>query len=665
MGVIKTVKKAWEVAGDFGLLKEAEDFLRGWIHTVQEDQRADREEYKKKLDGMSNDELKATFIPKVYQKDIYSIDYGRLKEKGIDLISFDIDDTIADSIINKVTSRIPFVKVPMPDEAKELFGKLKKMGFTVTLLTNAREKLAREVCNTLGADDYIAKAQKPETKNFEEMMRRYGKTSSQMAHVGNNICEDIAGGNRAHVTTCLVRRAGYCLKVVKAIGKVVDLPTKGDLVRQKLEGQWSKHHRFYQGDQYYQLGEEPEYRKGKVTVPVAVVYDGKSPLTSAENIVACLQKSGYGVKMMSAKEYGEKLKANGRVKFEKVIIIGHHDLAKERLEKVGTMYNHYGMMFGFQDNECVLRASRSALGKGKKGREKFRDYYNGRLPEYRVSADIYNIPSQFGRRDETRKSQYDLLWLEFERHGLISFLNEAHENDLGNKEPDTVQQIVNDLVGKFEADKDTAYSIEELMRESYKQTESSGMTTLREHLGESIVFTGMGDEVQNARELEENELFDGELSAFVFTVGCYTVRQAWRLYKDDDRVNYFERIPAGRDEIAAYRTEEFIVNGKYREVCEISARYNGGGEGDSDYWQHICLATTARNWQWSERVDFICTVKQDVSSPDNEAALFVLKTYVGSSFSVEHWYKCIPDGTVMEYELHPFNEEAFNEPWTI
>lgn len=661
MGVKGKIKKAWKAAEDLGLLEEVEDFLRVWIKSKQAEQRADREEYKEKLDEMSPAELEATFIPKVYQKDIYSIDYGRLKEKGIDLISFDIDDTIADSIINKVADRMPFVKVPMPDEAKELFRKLKEMGFTVTLLTNAGEKLAGEVCKTLGADDYIAKAEKPETKSFEEMMRRYGKDSSQMAHVGNNICEDVAGGNRAHVTTCLVRRAGCCLKAVKVIGIAADIPTKGDLVRQKLEGKWRKHHKFHYGDQYYQLGGQPEYRKGETTVPVTVIYDGKSPLTTTENVKACLQRLGYGVIMMSAKEYGEKLKAGDSVKFGKVIIIGHHELARKRLEKVGMMYNYCGMMFGFQEDECVLRASRSALGRGKRGREKFRDYYNSRLPGYAESAAAYKIPSQFGKRSETRKSQYDLLWLEFERHGMGSFLNETLEDGWGNKEPDFIQQAVNDLAGKFEEDKDAAYNIEDLMRDSYKQIENSGMATLRKHLGKDIVCTGTGDKIQDARELREGELLDGELSAFVFTVGCYTVRQAWALYRDDASVHYSERVPAGRDEIAAYRTDGLAEGENYREVCEISARHNG----NSDHWQHICLAAMARNWQWSERVDFICTVKRDITSPDNEAVLFVLKEYTGNSFSVEHWYKCIPDGTVTEYELHPFNEEAFKEHWTV
>lgn len=43
---------------------------------------------------MTDEYLKAIYVPDIYQKSIYSIDYKQLKEAGIKLISFDIDDTI-------------------------------------------------------------------------------------------------------------------------------------------------------------------------------------------------------------------------------------------------------------------------------------------------------------------------------------------------------------------------------------------------------------------------------------------------------------------------------------------------------------------------------------------------------------------------------------------
>ena len=218
------------------------------------------------------------FVPDVYQKSIYKIDYRKLKEKGIKLISFDIDDTIDDSIWNKTRGVLLGVKVTMPKDARNLFQDLKSMGFTVTLLTNTTATIAEDVCEDLQADGYIARADKPETRNFERMMEIYRVEPAQMAHVGNNIRQDVAGGNRAGVTTCLVRRAGYSLKIFNAALKKLGIQTKGHLVRAKLleYGLWRKHHKEIKGDQYYQLGEKPKYQTKQTSFPSAPKNDVKA-----------------------------------------------------------------------------------------------------------------------------------------------------------------------------------------------------------------------------------------------------------------------------------------------------------------------------------------------------------------------------------------------------
>lgn len=99
-----------------GLPKEMSDYLNRMLLEEQED----REAFAAELEGFSEADLMA-FVPDVYQKSIYKIDYGKLKEKGIMLISFDIDDTISDSIWNKMRGALPGVKVTMPKDAKNLF----------------------------------------------------------------------------------------------------------------------------------------------------------------------------------------------------------------------------------------------------------------------------------------------------------------------------------------------------------------------------------------------------------------------------------------------------------------------------------------------------------------------------------------------------------------
>ncbi len=496
MGIIK---KGMNIAKSLGvdvdtLPDEARDYLLDRANRMLQEEQSDRGAFAAELDGFSDNDL-MVFVPDVYQKNIYKIDYRKLKEKGIKLISFDIDDTITDSFRNKARGALP-IKVTMPHDAKELFRELKQMGFHVVLLTNTKASIAKDVCDELQADGYIAKADKPETRNFEKLMADYGMEPSQMAHVGNSMRQDIAGGNRAGVTTCLVRRAGYSLKVVKFFMKGTGLQTKGHLIRTELleRGIWRKHHKDVKGDQYYQLGELPKYQ---------------AKWTSTQENIA--------------------------------------------------------------------------------------------------------------------------------------------------------EAAASDLITKINADKDKTYTLEELQRNVYKNNESMGMKTLRTHLGDDIVFTSVWTDVSDERELEDDELLEGELSGFVSTIGSYVIRESVCLYRDDEEVPYTQRVPAGPDEITQYMNERrpFPLPGSgFREVQVISARYKGAA---SDAWTFVCLA--AASVSWDESIDFICTVKYAASDPDEKEMLFVLNQYTGDSYGVAHWYRLSSDGAVSKYKEHPYNPESFEESW--
>jgi len=217
------------------------------------------------------------------------------------------------------------------------------------------------------------------------------------------------------------------------------------------------------------------------------------------------------------------------------------------------------------------------------------------------------------------------------------------------------------LLQKVNADKDQVYTLDELLRNTYKANESAGMKTLRTHLGEDIVFTGVWADASDERELEDSELLDGELAGYVFTVGSYTIRSAVCLFRDDDEADYTQRVPAGQDAIAQYREAGWRMPGPgngVREVQVISARYNDFGSED---WQHVCLAATSL--RWDESINFIATLKPAVSAPAEQEMLFVLKQYTGDSFGVAHWYKLSSDGNVTEYQEHPYDPESFEASW--
>lgn len=199
------------------------------------------------------------YIPDVYQHDIYAIDYSKLKEAGIKLISFDIDDTIDAFLKIRAPGYRP------PKRAIALFQRLKADGFTVALLTNAFESVGACFYEKLGADYYITRAKKPRTDNFEKMMEEYGLSKYQMAHVGNSMMNDVAGGNIFGITTCLVRAVGKAQAPGKALGKALGMPTESQQAKHELKdrGLWRHHHKYEEDDQYYQLGEMPRYLMAK------------------------------------------------------------------------------------------------------------------------------------------------------------------------------------------------------------------------------------------------------------------------------------------------------------------------------------------------------------------------------------------------------------------
>lgn len=223
-------------------------------------EKADREEFWKQLCNMTEDELRV-YVPDVYQKSIYRINYVKLKKKGIKLLSFDVDDTINDCMLDNIEGKVPFLNVKMPKDAVHLFQELKEMGFIVILMTNASVEIGEGACESLNADGYISKANKPETASFERALEKYHLEKNQMAHIGNSIRDDIVGGNKAGVTTCLIRRNGVAFKIVKTVANTAKLPTRGQLIVKKLveKGMWHKHHVKIKGDQYYQIDEVQKY----------------------------------------------------------------------------------------------------------------------------------------------------------------------------------------------------------------------------------------------------------------------------------------------------------------------------------------------------------------------------------------------------------------------
>ena len=195
---------------------------------------------------MTDEYLIKNYVPDVYQKSIFSIDYEQLKKAGVKVISFDIDDTI-----------VSIAKHDPDKAAVTLFHNLRNEGFDVYLVSNANEdrvKLFGEKLNAM----YISRAVKPDIACLEAIRKAYSDnngvdvTPKEMAHVGNSMTRDVAVGKSFGAIACLVRDVG----ILPDIGKKLNpFKTEGQKLREVLKerGIWRKHHINEKDDQYYQL----------------------------------------------------------------------------------------------------------------------------------------------------------------------------------------------------------------------------------------------------------------------------------------------------------------------------------------------------------------------------------------------------------------------------
>lgn len=135
------------------------------------------------------------YIPDMYQKSIFEINYKKLKKRGIRYLIFDLDNTIA-LVDEKKT----------PKETKKLFDQLKK-DFQILIISNNTKKRVREYSEQLEVD-FISMALKPSTKGLKEVRKKYRCKKSEMCMIGDQMMTDILSGNLYSIYTILVDPLG-------------------------------------------------------------------------------------------------------------------------------------------------------------------------------------------------------------------------------------------------------------------------------------------------------------------------------------------------------------------------------------------------------------------------------------------------------------------------
>ena len=151
------------------------------------------------------------FQPNVYKKNIFEIDYNKLKQEGIRCLIFDLDNTLG-LISHK----------RCPQKTKITLRKLRK-DFIIVICSNNNRKRLKPYLDELNIDG-IARSMKPSILGLFIIKRKYRLKKEEMCIIGDQMLTDVLAGNRFHIKTILVDPLGDTdLKITNFNRKIENL----------------------------------------------------------------------------------------------------------------------------------------------------------------------------------------------------------------------------------------------------------------------------------------------------------------------------------------------------------------------------------------------------------------------------------------------------------
>lgn len=137
----------------------------------------------------------AIFRPDIYKKNVFEIDYNKLKEKGIKCLVFDLDNTLG--LIDEKNC---------PKEVLKLIKKLKK-DFTIFISSNNTYERIKPYIEELEIDG-VSFSLKPLPRGLMKVRRRCKFSRKEIVMIGDQIVTDIVSGKLYGVMTILVDPLG-------------------------------------------------------------------------------------------------------------------------------------------------------------------------------------------------------------------------------------------------------------------------------------------------------------------------------------------------------------------------------------------------------------------------------------------------------------------------
>jgi len=130
--------------------------------------------------------------PDYYHVSVADIDLDQLRNRGIDTLLVDLDNTLLPRNSGEVT-----------EFAREWARLTAEKGFKVCIVSNNWHQRVSSVASALGFE-LVAKALKPLPFAFLVALKRVGSSRAKSAVVGDQMFTDIAGGKLLGLTTVLV-----------------------------------------------------------------------------------------------------------------------------------------------------------------------------------------------------------------------------------------------------------------------------------------------------------------------------------------------------------------------------------------------------------------------------------------------------------------------------
>lgn len=132
------------------------------------------------------------FIPDMYQKSIYHINYDKLYDDGIRCLLFDLDNTM-----------VPYGELEPSKKLIDFIEDLKDMGFRIIIFDDASKKRLLPFKKILNVD-CAYNAKKPSEDKFMKVIENFKLDLPELAIIGDELRSDVFGGNRIGIKTILV-----------------------------------------------------------------------------------------------------------------------------------------------------------------------------------------------------------------------------------------------------------------------------------------------------------------------------------------------------------------------------------------------------------------------------------------------------------------------------